>query len=370
MIMADFSKAFDTVRYRTLISKLHSLGFSKSFLFWLTSYLSDRLHFVQIDDRVSDTCELHFGVPQGSILGPMLFNLYVSDLQDYLPSKVTTFQYADDTTIYASCRPSDLPRHIEVLNLTLDALSSWSADSHLGLNPVKTKAMLLSTRQMSWVHSLDKHQLPLRISDESLERVHIAKLLGVYLHEHLQWDEHVKQLLKACYGVLSILRKIKNFTDFKLRKHLVETLLLSKIDYCDTVFYPLPDFLLKRLQRLQFAAGSFVTGRYIRDTDNIIKLGWLPIKERRDFHLLKLVYKALNFQSWPSYLSIKEVAPVRNLRSNIAKRLAIPLEKNTFQDSSAKLFNSLPIHIRNSQNFNYFCRETSTYLRNRVSINK
>ena len=78
------------------------------------------------------------------------------------------------------------------------------------------------------------------------------------------------------------------------------------------------------LQRLQFAASSFVTGRYIRDTNNIIKLGWLPIKERRDFHLLKLVYKALNFQSWPSYLSIKEVAPVRNLRSNIAKRLAIP----------------------------------------------
>ena len=78
----------------------------------------------------------------------------------------------------------------------------------------------------------------------------------------------------------------------------------------------------------------------------------------------------MNFKSLPSYLSIKEVAPVRNLRSNIAKRLAIPLEKNTFQDSSAKLFNSLPIHIRNSQNFNYFCRETSTYLRNRVSINK
>ena len=103
MVLADFSKAFDTVQYKTLITTLFSLGFSKNFLRWLTSYLSNRFHFVQIDDQMSDKARVHFGVPQGSILGPMLFNLYVSDLQDNLPNSVTTFQYADDTTIYQSC---------------------------------------------------------------------------------------------------------------------------------------------------------------------------------------------------------------------------------------------------------------------------
>ena len=108
MVLADFFKACDTLHYGTLISKLSSLGFSKSFLHGLTSYLSDRTHFVQIDVRISTPERVRFGVPQGSILGPMLFNRYVSDLQENLPSSAKVYQYADDTTILISRRPSEL----------------------------------------------------------------------------------------------------------------------------------------------------------------------------------------------------------------------------------------------------------------------
>ena len=100
---------------------------------------------------------VRFGVPQGSILGPMLFNLYVSDLQDHLPSSIGSFQYADDTTIYSSCPAPELQRCAQELNSTLNTVSSWSNDSHLALNSKKTKTMLLSTSQMSHVHSLDKN---------------------------------------------------------------------------------------------------------------------------------------------------------------------------------------------------------------------
>ena len=96
MVLADFSKAFDTVNYKILITKLSVLGFSKPFLRWLNSYIGDRSHFVQIDDSTSD---VRFGVPQGSILGPMLFKVYVSDLQDHLPFSIGSFQYADDNKI-------------------------------------------------------------------------------------------------------------------------------------------------------------------------------------------------------------------------------------------------------------------------------
>ena len=151
MVLADFSKAFDTVNYKIPITKLSVLGFSKPFLRWLNSYLSDRSHSVQIDDRTSESVNVRFGVPQGSILGPMLFNLCVSDLQDHLPFSIGSFQYADDTTIYSSCPAPELQRCAQELNSSRNTVSSWSNNPHLALNLKKTKTMLLSTRQMSRV---------------------------------------------------------------------------------------------------------------------------------------------------------------------------------------------------------------------------
>ena len=159
----------------------------------------------------------------------------------------------------------------------------------VALNPSKTKAMLLSTRQMSRVHGLDTNRPLVSISSNILEYVEVCKLLGVHFHENLKWDEQVKAICKSCYGTIRILKKIKNFVDFKLRKQLVESLVLSKLNYCDTVFYPLPDFLLKRLQRLQFAAASFILGCYVNTTAVILKLAWLPLKELGDYSLLKCV---------------------------------------------------------------------------------
>ena len=278
MVLADFSKAFHTVCFKSIIIKMHSLGFSRNFLTWLTNYLSDRHHYVQIDDRKSSPALLEFGIPQGSILGPMLFNMYVADLQDNLPLPITSFQYADDTTMYTSCTASSITSQAEALNSSLASLSTWSKDSNLALNAKETKAMLISTSQMARAHSLRERDLGLTISGKALERVRTTKVLGVHLSEHLEWDDHISQLSKSCYAVLRTIRKLKNFADFKLRQHLVETLILSKLDYSDTVFYPLPQFLVQRLQRVQFAAASFVTGKYVSDISVIRKLRWLPVK--------------------------------------------------------------------------------------------
>ena len=170
------------ILYNVLITKLSKLGFSKPFLRCLNSYLSDRSHFVQIDDRTSESVNVRFGVPQGSILGPMLFNLYVSDLQDHLPSSIGSFQYADDTTIYFSCPAPELQSCAQELNSTLNTVSSWSNDSHLALYSKKIKTMLLSTSQMSHAHSLDKNRPAITISDSTLEYGNVSRLLGVHFH--------------------------------------------------------------------------------------------------------------------------------------------------------------------------------------------
>ena len=140
----------------------------------------------------SESVNVRFSVPQGSILGPMLFNLCVSDLQDHLPSSIDSFQYTDDTKLYSNCPAPELQICVHELNSTLNTVSSWSNDSHLPLNSKKTKTMLLSTSQMS--------------------------------------DEHVKPTCKSCYGTIQIIRKLKNLAGYRVRKHLVESLVLSKLD--------------------------------------------------------------------------------------------------------------------------------------------
>ena len=120
-----------------------------------------------------------------------------------------------------------------------------------------------------------------------------------------------KQRARAGYGTIQIIRKLKNFAGYRLRKHLVESLVLSKLDYCDTVYYPLPEFQLKRLQRVQLVAASFVLSRYVNDINDIVKMGWLPVREWKDFHVLKLVHQALHSPSWPSYVRLNTVKHLR-----------------------------------------------------------
>ena len=172
----------------------------------------------------------------------------------------------------------------------------------------------------------------------------------------------VKGILQAIIIIIQIIRKLKNVAGYRLRKHLVESLVLSKLDFCETVSYPLLEFQLKHLQPVQLIAASFVLSRYVNDINDIVKIGWLPVRQRRDFHVLKLVHQALYSPSWPSYVPLDTVKHLRSLRSGAATRLTIPMERGTFQDSAAKLFNVLPANIRNCSDFKVYCREVNAYL--------
>ena len=135
---------------------------------------------------------------------------------------------------------------------------------------------------------------------------------------------------------------------------------------CDSVFSPLPQYLLKRLQKIEFAAASFVYGRYVNGIGDILKLNWLPVHERRDFNLLKLIFKALYFKQWPTYLNLQRVSIRRQLRSSDCIRLQVPLEKGTFQDTAALLFNNLPKELKTCDDVNIFTSRLFKYLRNRA----
>ena len=360
-VMADFSKAFDTVAYHSVLNKLHCEGFTKSSLRWITSYLTDRQQYVQIDDCTSTTLPVMFGVPQGSILGPVLFNLYVNDLSGVLPQSVDCHQYADDTTLLSHCKPACLHVGEANIQLALDAVETWSKNNNLVLNPTKTKVMVFATQQLCHYHQLEDYRPALSTNGKRLERLASTKLLGVHFQEHLSWTEHINKTISSSYATLAVLRKLKNLAPFSLKKHLAECLILAKLEYCSAVTDPLPMYLTKRLSRVQLGAAAFVTNRYTREED-IINLGWLPIPERRQFSMLNLAYNALYNTEWPSYLPLERHIPARTLRSSDEVQLQVPLTTGNFQHACATVFNKLPKDLRNCTSTSQFKIQCKGYL--------
>ena len=358
IVLIDYSKAFDTICHYTLIEKMSKLGFSKQFLYWTLSYLSERKHFVQIDTNRSVNLPIHFGVPQGSILGPILFNLYVNDLQDTVATNA--IQYADDTTIYKSCHPKNIGVTENEIKNHLHSLSSWSGNNSLAANSVKTKYIICSSSRLSRIHNIDSHKSNLTFNNMPLDIEESVKLLGIKIDKHLSWQLQMNDVISSCYGTLSTLRKLKNFATFKLRKQLVETLILSKIDYNDFV-YSLNSTQQKKLQRLQLAACSFVYRKYCNLHD-VVKLKWLPIYERRQMHQLRITHKSLYSELWPSNLKLDTQCTSRSLRNSNEIRLKPSNITGTFQDTASKLFNNLPTSLKNNTDYKSFCNKTKSYL--------
>ena len=197
-----------------IIRKLLNIGFSKQALRWSLSYLTDRQQFVQVNDKQSQFMDVQFGVPQGSILGPVLFNLYVNDMRNSIQDGFNCHQYADDTTIYQHCKPKCLQTCILNMNENMNNLETWAGNCNLLLNEKKTKQMVIATWQTSRAHNLglSTYTPPIKLKNKCIERVDNFKLLGTWLNENLTWANHNNNIVPSCYKTLATLRRIKNMT--------------------------------------------------------------------------------------------------------------------------------------------------------------
>jgi hypothetical protein len=131
-------------------------------------------------------------------------------------------------------------------------------------------------------------------TDQMLEKVKEFKLLGTWFSDNLKWGCHIKHLTSSCYTVLSTLRKLRNLTPPHVKKQLAESLILSKIYYNIIIYHPLPMNQLKKLQRVQNAAASFVTNKYCR-TGDVLSLGWLPVQERIELELMRFAHRSISY---------------------------------------------------------------------------
>jgi hypothetical protein len=190
-VLADLSKAFDTVSYSSILGKLHSQGFSKEYLKWFTSHLTGRRQFVQIDD-VNFVLEFHKG-----IYLVLFSSTYMSLISLKTLTTICSHQYADHTTIYAHCKPADIKSCEE--KIQSNKLSTWSSSNNLVLNPNKTKVMLFLTSQLSCVHQLDEDRsVHLHVNGIELKITKCAALLRTTLHQNLKWNDNVNKKISSC----------------------------------------------------------------------------------------------------------------------------------------------------------------------------
>ena len=259
-ILLHFSKAFDTIDHLTLLQKLYKMNFSVEALKLIQSYISERRQYAQINGKTSSTQLRNVGVPQGSILGPVFFNLYIVDIVGNI--SCNSLRYADDTTFYQYRKFQNLQNCIEKLESNLQTVPDWALQNNLVFNDDKTKYMLLSSIQPSKSHNLSQPDKCKLIHDnEPVERLNSTKFLGVHFDENLTWISQVNNLIKLSHAKLRNMRLFKRFTPYKVRKTLAETLILSNLRYCIPVYSQLPKYLI-RLQRTQNTVAGYELGRY------------------------------------------------------------------------------------------------------------
>ena len=236
MLKFDFSKAFDTTSPYKLLVKLRNLGFSRSSLAWMCSYLYGRSQCVFSGSTLSSYRETNLGVPQGSVLGPILFCLCVNDLQAELDTGlVLRLLYANDFQIYIQISPELFHDGLVRLTEVARKVADWARRNSLTLNTTKTTAIVFgSSHTVGLFNSLD---YPCLIIDgETVKLVNEIKSLGVILDSTLTWKPQINQVAKSVNCALYGLRFIKPRTTQALRMRLVQSLVTSHLDYCSVVY--------------------------------------------------------------------------------------------------------------------------------------
>ena len=212
VLFVDFRKAFDVISHDLLLRKLSIYGVSFSRLAFLSSYLADRHQCVYAHSRRSTLVRLKYGVPQGSVLGPLLFSVYVNDLPLYLRALCELF--ADDTTIHTSS--TDINVVHDTLQNSIHELVKWTELNHMSLHPGKTTWMLVTTRQKR--QNLTVSLPAIRMHNQVIEETTTHKVLGVIIDNNLSWSPHITYLCKVISSKVFQLPKVKLFLNFHARK--------------------------------------------------------------------------------------------------------------------------------------------------------
>ena len=230
VVFLDLAKAFDSVDHSILLRKLQLLGISERSLGWFFSYLDNRQQKCCIDGKLSDSCTIKCGVPQGSILGPLLFLIYINDFPTRLKYSRARM-YADDTTISVA---GNTTAQVETLmNADLISIKKWLESNKSTINVTKTEYILIGSS-----YKLESIIIPpnIMMGNEKIDRVKSSKCVGVHIDETLSWNHHTDYLSKKISRVIGGLKQVRRFVPTHTLMTIYKALIQPLFDYCDIVW--------------------------------------------------------------------------------------------------------------------------------------
>ena len=348
-IFIDLQKAFDTVNHDILLKKLEHYGIRGTALSWFQSYLSNRKQFVSINGHSSSLTNIACGVPQGSVLGPLLFLIYINDLPNS-SQFLSFFLFADDTNIY--CDSDNLQLLTKKINRELKNVKLWLDSNKLALNIEKTKFVLFHSlrRKLSEFTNL-------KIGKQFIQRTKYVKFLGVLMDEHLTWKYHTTELCKKLSKTVGIFFKVRHYAPLPTLVSLYNSLFLSFLNYGISDWgmtyesYLNPLFILQKkiLRCIKFE--PFLS----HSTPIFQSLKTLKIVDVLHLNILTFVYKSINKLS-PSCFhdyfqpnsSVHRIGTRHATRGDLFKSIknTTLYGLQTIQYFGSKLWNTLPLFIR------------------------